>query len=114
VVEASPRGDASTTPPSLKKRKALSYRTNERLTYVNEETGLGVTGIVEQALNEYFAFLTIPEDAVPPLSPDGTRPKRERTMKKRTRRTAKEIDDIAIAPRLSSPGKPTTGSPSPP
>ncbi|MDP9843337.1 hypothetical protein [Streptosporangium lutulentum] len=79
----------------------ITYHTNERLTAANEHTGLGISGIVEAALIAYLDFLGIPPDAKPPLSPDGTRPKRERSIKKRTRRSPEEIDDQPIAPRIS-------------
>lgn len=79
----------------------ISYHTNERLTAANEHTGLGVSGIIEAALSEYLDFLGVAPDAQPPRSPDGTRPKRERSIKKRTRRLRDEIDDAAIAPRIT-------------
>ncbi|MEV4748986.1 hypothetical protein AB0K21_21630 [Streptosporangium sp. NPDC049248] len=79
----------------------ISYHTNERLTAANETTGLGISGIIEAALSDYLDFLGIPPDAQPPLNPDGTRPRRERTVKKRTRRHPDEIDDQAIAPRIT-------------
>ncbi|MFG1709160.1 hypothetical protein ACFLIM_38810 [Nonomuraea sp. M3C6] len=79
----------------------ISYHTNERLTPANEKTGLGVSGIVEAALVDYLDFLGIPADAEPPRNPDGSRPKRERTDKKRTRRTKEEIDEVSIGPRIT-------------
>ncbi|MEQ4724716.1 hypothetical protein [Nonomuraea sp. B19D2] len=79
----------------------ISYHTNERLSHANEETGLGISGIVEAALVDYLDFLGIPADAKPPLSPDGTRPKRERSIKRRTRRSKEEVDDVPIGPRIT-------------
>lgn len=79
----------------------ISYHTNERLTHANEETGLGISGIVEAALVDYFDFLGIPTDAEPPRNPDGSRPKRERTVKSRTRRAKEDVDDVAIGPRIT-------------
>lgn len=79
----------------------ITPQTDDRLTYANEKTGLGISGIVEAALNDYFDYLGIPKDAKPPLNPDGTRPVRERTVKKRTRRHPDEIDDVTIGPRIS-------------
>ncbi|NBE97512.1 hypothetical protein FE391_29945 [Nonomuraea sp. KC401] len=37
----------------------VSHHTNERLTHANEETGLGISGIVEAALTDYLEFLGI-------------------------------------------------------
>lgn len=85
--------------PTLATR--ISYHTNERLSHANEKTGLGISGIVEAALRDYFDFLGIPADADPPRNPDGSRPRRERTVKKRTRRAKEEIDDVTIAPRIT-------------
>lgn len=79
----------------------ITPQTDDRLTYANQQTGLGVTGIVERALSEYFDYLGIPSDAKPPLNPDGTRPIRERSVKKRTRRAKEEVDDVPIGPRIS-------------
>ncbi|GGO62993.1 hypothetical protein [Nonomuraea cavernae] len=94
-----PRTKTRQDKPTLAVR--ISYHTNERLTFANEKTGLGISGIVEAALVDYFEFLGIPDDAEPPRSPDGTRPKRERSVKKRTRRAAEEVDDVAIGPRIT-------------
>ncbi|WP_433235308.1 hypothetical protein ACQPYK_25120 [Streptosporangium sp. CA-135522] len=79
----------------------ISYHTNERLTYANDKTGLGISGIVEAALVDYLDFLGIPADAEPPRSPDGSRPKRERSVKKRTRRSKDEVDEVTIGPRIT-------------
>src|SRR5690606_22946883 len=38
--------------PTLATR--ISYHTNERLSHANETTGLGISGIVEAALRDYF------------------------------------------------------------
>ncbi|GAA1768537.1 hypothetical protein [Nonomuraea bangladeshensis] len=98
--QASPlRTKARADKPTLSTR--ISPQLDERLSRANEATGLGISGIVEAALSEYFDFLGIPADAEPPLNPDGSRPKRERTVKKRTRRAKEEIDDVAIAPRIT-------------
>ncbi|MEV0149754.1 MULTISPECIES: hypothetical protein [unclassified Nonomuraea] len=85
--------------PTLATR--ISYQTNERLTYANQETGLGISGIVEAALVDYLGFLGIPADAEPPRNPDGSRPKRERSVKKRIRRSKDEVDDVSIGPRIT-------------
>ncbi|QFY09580.1 hypothetical protein GBF35_25625 [Nonomuraea phyllanthi] len=96
---ARPRTKSRQDKPTLVVR--ISYHTNERLTQANEETGLGISGIVEAALTDYLDFLGIPADAKPPLNPDGTRPKRERSVKRRTRRAREEIDDVNIGPRIT-------------
>jgi hypothetical protein len=85
--------------PTLSVR--ISPQINDRLTAANEETGLGVSGIMEAALDEYFDFLGIPVDVEPIRNPDGSRPRRERSVKKRTRRDREEVDDITIAPRIT-------------
>ncbi|PRX66174.1 hypothetical protein B0I32_106310 [Nonomuraea fuscirosea] len=85
--------------PTLSAR--ISHQTNERLSIANEDTGLGISGIVEAALTEYFDFLGIPADVEPPRAPDGSRPKRERTLKKRIRRAREEVDEVPIAPRIT-------------
>ncbi|WP_219459819.1 hypothetical protein [Nonomuraea rhizosphaerae] len=94
-----PRTKARQDKPTLSTR--LSYHLNERLSHANEITGLGVSGIVEAALAEYLDFLGIPADAEPPRSPDGSRPKRERTVKSRTRRAKEEVDDVNVGPRIT-------------
>ncbi|MFI7705503.1 hypothetical protein [Nonomuraea sp. NPDC049480] len=94
-----PRTKSRQDKPTLAVR--ISYHTNERLTHANEETGLGISGIVEAALVDYLNFLGIPDDAKPPLNPDGTRPKRERSVKSRNRRAKEEVDDVPIGPRIT-------------
>ncbi|MFF0770914.1 hypothetical protein ACFYUK_18660 [Nonomuraea wenchangensis] len=94
-----PRTKARQDKPTFSTR--ISPQLDERLSRANEATGLGISGIIEAALSEYFDFLGIPADAEPPLNPDGSRPKRERSVKKRTRRAKEEIDDVAIAPRIT-------------
>lgn len=79
----------------------VSDRTNQRLFRANEVTQLGMSGIIEAALTEYLDFLAIPADAEPPRNPDGSRPKRERTIKPRTRRDREEIDEVMIGPRIT-------------
>ncbi|TDD36100.1 hypothetical protein E1286_38705 [Nonomuraea terrae] len=94
-----PRTKSRQDKPTLAVR--ISPQTNERLTYANEQTGLGISGIVETALVDYLDFLGIPADAEPPRNPDGSRPKRERSVKRRTRRAAEEVDDVPIGPRIT-------------
>src|SRR5690606_27446159 len=73
----------------------------EPLSHATDTPGLCISGIVYAALRAYSAFLGIPADAEPPRNPDGSRPRRERTVKKRTRRAKEEIDDVTIAPRIT-------------
>lgn len=97
--QAGKRTKKRQTKPILSVR--ISPQLDDKLTQANEVTGLGISGIVEAALSEYFDFLGIPADAEPPLNPDGSRPKRERTVKRRTRRAREEVDDVAIGPRIT-------------